>query len=136
MENLPIPYLLKITVDKIKTGADGHLKSLGLTLTQSRVLAFLVERGGQATQKAIEDFLKVAHPTVVGIVSRMEKNGFLTCSYERVSKLVTLTDKAKGTGTEMVHAMATQDEILLRGLSEAEVAELARLLMVVYQNVS
>lgn len=136
MENLPIPYLLKITVDKIRTYADANLKSLNLTLTQSRVLAFIVERGGETTQKEIEDFLQVAHPTVVGVVSRMEKNGFLTCSYERVSKIVTLTDKARATGEDMISSMAEHDAILLRGLSCQEVAELGRLLMKVYKNLS
>lgn len=134
MENLPIPYLLKIITDKIRTGADAHLKSLRLTLTQSRVLAFIVESGGEATQKEIEDFLQVAHPTVVGIVSRMEKNGFLTCSYQGVSKVVTLTDQARATGEDMVKAMAEHDRVLLKGLSRPETAELERLLMIVYHN--
>ena len=136
MENTPVPYLLKIIVDRIRTEADAHLKSLNLTLTQSRVLAYLVERDGRATQKEIEDFLQVSHPTVVGIVSRMEKNGFLTCAYERVSKTVTLTDKARVAGTDMVKEMKRHDEVLLRGLSEPEVTELKKLLLKVYRNLT
>lgn len=136
MQNLPIPYLLKIIVDKIRTDADAHLKSLNLTLTQSRVLAFVVENGGQTTQKEIEDFLQVAHPTVVGIVSRMEKNGFLVCRYERVSKLVCLTDKARAAGEDMVKNMKEHDALLLKGLSDSDAGELRRLLMAVYNNMS
>ncbi|HPF53493.1 MAG TPA: MarR family transcriptional regulator [Eubacteriales bacterium] len=136
MERLPIPYLLKIIVDRIRTEADSHLKSLDLTLTQSRVLAFIIESGGQTTQKEIENFLQVSHPTVVGIVSRMEKNGFLTCSYERISKTVTLTDKANAAGEDMVKTMAAHDALLLKGLSESEADELRRLLLTVYQNIS
>lgn len=135
MEKLPIPYLLKIITDKIRTGADAHLKSINLTLTQSRVLAFVVEQGGQTTQKQIEDFLQVSHPTVVGIVSRMEKTGFLTCSYERVSKIVTLTDSARAAGEDMVRTMAEHDRVLLRNLSAEEAEELERLLMKVYKNI-
>ena len=33
----------------------------------------------QATQKEIAPFLDVAHPTVVGLVSRMEQNVHVTC---------------------------------------------------------
>ena len=135
MENLPIPYLLKVIVDKIRTEADAHLKSIELTLSQSRVLGFIVHQGSETTQKEIEDYLQVSHPTVVGIVSRMEKNGFLTSRYERTSKVVTLTQKAQATGEDMVNTMIKQDEILFKGLSKEEVAELNRILIIIYNNV-
>ena len=135
MENLPIPYLLKIIVDKIRTEADAHLKSIGLTMSQSRVLGFIVRQGGETTQKEIEDFLQVSHPTVVGIVSRMEKGGFLTCSYERVSKVVALTDKAIIAGEDISRSVIEHDNILFNGLSEPEIAELNRLLTALYNNV-
>lgn len=134
MENRHISYLLKIITDKIRTTADAHLKSCGLTLTQSRVLAFLHSRGGEATQKEIEDFLEVAHPTVVGVVSRMEKGGFVSCSYERVSKIVTLTDKAEIIGEDMAKTISAQDIKLYAGLSEKELSELERMLWVIYRN--
>lgn len=134
MENRHIGYLLKIITDKIRTTADAHLKSHGLTLSQSRVLAFLHSRGGEATQKEIEDFLEVAHPTVVGIVSRMEKNGFVTCSYERISKLVKLTDKAEIIGEDMDRTISAQDGKLYAGLSDEELSELERMLQVIYRN--
>jgi hypothetical protein len=54
MESLPIPYLLKVITDKIRTDADTHLKSIHLTLTQSRVLAFVVGQGGQTPQKGLD----------------------------------------------------------------------------------
>lgn len=135
MNEMPIPYLLKIIVDKIKSVADVQLKSIGVTLTQSRVLAFVVESGGTVTQKEIEDFLQVAHPTVVGIVSRMEKNGFLNCSYERVSKIVTLTDKARVAGEDIVKTTAEHDKVLFKGFSDKDTAELERLLTAVYKNI-
>lgn len=134
MQALPIPYLLKIIVDKIRTDADAHLKSMNITMSQSRVLAFLVSQGGEATQKEIEDFLQVSHPTVVGIVTRMEKNGFLISTYEHASKLITLTEKADAAGADMVKMMAEHDAVLLKGLSPQEVDELRRLLLTVYNN--
>jgi DNA-binding MarR family transcriptional regulator len=135
MRKMPIPYLLKLIVDQIRTGADADLKSMHLTLTQSRVLAFLVDKEGQATQKEIEDFLQVSHPTVVGIVSRMEKNGYLKFSYAGTSKIVRLTPYAKDVGQDMVKAMAENDAQLMKGLSKKETAELQRMLLQVYQNI-
>ena len=79
MEEKDIGYLIKNINDKLKVKADADLKHSNLTLAQSRVLAFLDRRGGQATQKEIEVYLEVSHPTVVGIISRMKQNGHLRC---------------------------------------------------------
>ena len=66
-----IGYLIKNINDKLKVKADADLKHSKLTLAQSRVLAFLDSQGGQATQKEIEVYLEVSHPTVVGIISEI-----------------------------------------------------------------
>ena len=76
--NHGIGYQFKIIDEKIKVRADEDLKRHDLTLMQTRVLGFLAEVGGQATQKEIEDDLEVSHPTVVGLVFRMEQKGFLS----------------------------------------------------------
>ena len=52
--NHGIGYQFKIINDRIKVRADADLKTHDLTLTQTRVLGFLTESGGQATQKEIE----------------------------------------------------------------------------------
>ena len=57
MEEKDIGYLIKNINDKLKVKADADLKHSNLTLAQSRVLAFLDRRGGQATQKEIEVYL-------------------------------------------------------------------------------
>ena len=69
MEQFQIGCLLKMITDKIKMRADADLAQQGLTLTQSRVLGYLDRSGGQATQKEIEGFLQVSHPTVAGIIN-------------------------------------------------------------------
>ena len=71
MPQKDVGYFIKNINDRLKVRADADLKSYNLTLAQSRVLAFLNNQGGSATQKEIEVFLEVSHPTVVGIVSRM-----------------------------------------------------------------
>ena len=73
MEQYPIGCLLKMITDKIKIQADANLAQHDLTLTQSRVLGYLARNGGTATQKEIEGFLQVSHPTVAGVIGRMEQ---------------------------------------------------------------
>ncbi|MBD5383918.1 MAG: MarR family transcriptional regulator, partial [Ruminococcaceae bacterium] len=79
MEERDIGLLIKRLADKIKFSVDVLLKEQGVTFSQTLVIDFLHSQGGRATQKEIEDHLQVSHPTVVGIISRLEKNGFVSC---------------------------------------------------------
>lgn len=134
----PIGYLLKQITDKIKISADASFKERHLTLAQARVLQYVISRGGNTTQKDIEDYLDVSHPTVVGIVSRMEKNGYLIChmdSEDRRNKIVEATEPAFFIAQELEEGRIAQEEKLLRGLTEKEVEELHRMLQVIRKNV-
>lgn len=135
--NHGIGYQFKIIHEKIKLRADADLKRHDLTLTQTRVLGFLAEMGGQATQKEIEDDLQVSHPTVVGLVSRMEQKGFLVTRPEpmdRRNKLVTLTDRAIKLDQEIDLTVEQQDAELLQGFTEQEKEELMRFLTRIIHN--
>ena len=137
MPQKDIGYLIKNINDKLKVKADADLKHSNLTLAQSRVLAFLDSRGGQATQKEIEVYLEVSHPTVVGIISRMEKNGHLRCRVDETdkrNKIVALTEQAKALGEEMEQRISANEKMLLASLSEADIKKLKQLLLIIYNN--
>ena len=91
------------------------------------------------TQKEIEEYFKVSHPTVVGIVSRMENNGYLHCYTDvkdRRQKICELTEAGYAV-CEIIHTEITEGEkLLVEGLSEAEIAELMRMLEIIYHNLS
>lgn len=132
-----IGYFFKMITDKLKVQADADLKQYGLTLTQSRVLAFLNEKGGQATQKEIEDFLECSHPTVVGVISRMERGGFVITWFDaddKRNKIVKLTEKAHSIGEAMETAIDQHDEKILRSLSNEQIDELEKTLRIIYRN--
>ena len=129
-----IGYLIKNINDKLKVKADADLKHSNLTLAQSRVLAFLDRRGGQATQKEIEVYLEVSHPTVVGIISRMKQNGHLRCWVDETgkrNKIVALTEQAKALGEEMEQRISANEKMLLASLSEADIKKLKQLLLII-----
>lgn len=132
-----IGYLIKNINDKLKVNADADLKQSNLTLAQSRVLAFLNSRDGQATQKEIEVFLEVSHPTVVGIISRMVQNGHLRCwldEKDKRNKIVALTPRAKALGDEMEQRIVSNEQRLLASLSPADIEKLKELLLTIYSN--
>lgn len=133
-----IGYLIKSINDKVKIHADADLKSHNLTLAQSRVLVYLQDRAdGKATQKEIEVYLSVSHPTVVGLVSRMENNGFLTSwldADDRRNKIVQLTQSAKAIGKNMDSVIRGMEEKMLLSLSENQVSQLTEMLEIIYKN--
>lgn len=135
--NHGIGYQFKIINDRIKQRADADLQSHDLTLTQTRVLGFIMEAGGQVNQKEIERDLQVSHPTVVGLVSRMEQKGFLTSwvdPMDRRSKLIRVTEKAVETDREIDATVQMQDAMLLRGLTPQQVEVLRACLDQICEN--
>ncbi len=138
MQPQHLGYLLKSITDKIKVKADADMKRHNLTLAQSRVMAFLNGKGGQATQKEIEEYLDVSHPTVVGIVTRMERNGFLATWFDAAdkrNKIVALTDHARTIGQDMDAVVAEQEKQMLRGLTPRQIEDLFDTLTVIYRNI-
>lgn len=130
-----VGYLIKNINDKLKVKADADLKRYNLTFTQSRVFAYLQEKGGQATQKEIELFLRVSHPTVVGIVSRMEQNGYVVSwiDEDKRNKNVKLTKQAEALGMDMEQHMLENERNLLQALSNEEADSLKKMLLRIYK---
>lgn len=133
-----VSYMLKLINDNFRSKVDAQLKTYDMTVSQGRVLNFIRLSGGSATQKEIEDFLEVSHPTVVGLLSRMTKSGYIECTYDTSkgrSKLVRETEKAVEFSHEMDAFFKKSNEELTRGMSEEEKTELERLLGILYENV-
>lgn len=132
-------YLLKIITDVLAREANHMLKEQDLTWSQSRLIGFLQRNGGECTQKEIENFLEVSHPTVVGIVSRMEQNGFVTCRIDdsdRRNKIVKLTDRSVEVGKSIRESLIEQDRAMFDGFSDEERQQLDEYLLRIYDNLS
>lgn len=132
-------YLLKIITDVLAREANHMLKEQDLTWSQSRLIGFLQRNGGECTQKEIENFLEVSHPTVVGIVSRMEQNGFVTCRIDdsdRRNKIVKLTDRSVEVGKSIRESLIEQDRAMFDSFSDEERQQLDEYLLRIYDNLS
>ena len=133
-----VGYLIKRINDKLAVRADAELKQYHLTMSQGRVFLYLSSRGGQATQKEIETFLGVAHPTVVGLVSRMEQSGYVTCwpGEDGPNKYVKLTPQAEVIDKDMQENMHANEEMLLAPLSPEDRERLRDLLLTVAEHLA
>lgn len=137
MARKDIGYILKNINDKLKVRADADLQSYNLTFAQSRVLGFVNSCGGAATQKEIERFLEVSHPTVVGLVSRLEQRGYVVCRVDgedRRNKIVELTAQAHELGQDMDASIAATEQQLLAGLSGRDIKLLRHMLEKINRN--
>ena len=137
MEQYPIGCLLKMITDKIKMRADANLAQHDLTLTQSRVLGYLARNGGTATQKEIEGFLQVSHPTVAGVIGRMEQKGFVSCRpdpSDKRSKIVCQTERAAAIAQDMHATIQATEQQMLRSLTPEQIAALEDALRTIYAD--
>lgn len=134
---IPVGYLLKQISDRLRASADLSLQSRNLTFSQLEVLRYISSRGEKVTQKSIQDYLAVSHPTVVGLVSRMEKKGYLI-SYadptDRRNKIVELTETAVQLSIELQGETEAMEQQLLHGLTPEDRETLDRLLKLLYKN--
>ena len=137
MEQYPIGCLLKMITDKIKIQADANLAQHDLTLTQSRVLGYLDRNGGTSPQKEIEGFLQVSHPTVAGVIGRMEQKGFVSCRpdpADKRSKIVCQTERAAAIAQDMHATIQATEQQMLRSLAPEQIAALESTLRTIYAD--
>ena len=138
MKEKNIGYLIKSISDKLRMRADADMVEHNPTLSQCRVHAYLNHHDGEATQKEIETFMEVSHPTVVGIISRMERAGHVvtrTDETDKRNKIVRLTDESRAMGWEIEQTTLAREKAMLAPLTEEEVSELRRMLEIIYQNI-
>ncbi len=132
-----ILFLVKQIGDRARVLANYELRAQDLTMSQIQVLICIEKLGGKVTQKQIARALGVSHPTVVGIVQRLERHGFvslMTDQRDRRSKLVELTEKNKEIKEVCDQNRREMEKRVLQDLSEEEKKELRRLLLQINQG--
>lgn len=138
MEKKDIGHMFKLISDGIRAKIDTNVKEHDLTCSQFRILGYLNKNGGKVTQKQLEDFLEVSHPTVVGLINRLEKNGFVKTYFEEDNKrhkIICEDEKAIAFSIQMEKQRNQIENLLLDGLTPDEINELERLLRIVHSNV-
>lgn len=137
--NGEVGYLLKVTQENVERHFNHMFKPVHLTASQVRLLKYLRGcEGHMASQKAIEQYLQASHPTVVGIVKRLEQKGFLRTEMDekdKRKKLVFLTELEERMFQRMVADITEMENILTAGMSDEQVRRLTELLRMVLENI-
>lgn len=129
---------IKILNTAVERLMNQELAELGLTYTQTTVIGYLFDNDGrEVCQKDIEDSLGLTHPTMSSILSRMEKNGFLTTepsSVDRRYKTIRLTPKATELRAAISEKYQRLKTVLYQGISEEDRAVFEVVLRTMLQN--
>lgn len=131
---------VRILSQTIHTAIDRKLTALGLTGQQSYILRYLSERKDEPVYaRDIEKRFNLTHPTVSGIIQRLEAKGFLATEPElsdRRCKYLNLTPKAEECQEEIEQHIQSLEHTMVRGMTDGEVEAFHRLLDLAYQNLS
>ena len=129
-----INHLFKMISNKIRARGDADMKERGLTFSQLQVLITLHRHDGEMSQRELEKELKISHPTIVGLVQRLEKNGYVetwTDETDKRIKHVKQSEKALKMKEEARQRWNDMSMRMFRNLSETEKEELYRMLNVI-----
>lgn len=141
MEAKSIGSMIKILSEAIGQKANRSCREFNLTMQQMKILHFLKMREGktETSQKNIQDYMRISHPTTVNILRLMKEKGFIetsTCEKDKRMKLVTLTGQEKSFVKEVIQGREQMEKLLVKGLSEEEQKDLRRYLQKMYQNIT
>lgn len=134
-----IGFMIKQLNDSLEKKANEDLQANGLTLSQLRVMSFIAGNGFQTTQKEIEDHLEVSHPTVNGLLKRLEAKGKITTELStngRLSKIVRMTETGKRENKEADKGRIKYETVLGSCLTESERETLIMLLKKLQQGLA
>ena len=126
--------VLQTCVDQTVTGT---LAEMELTAAQGHIMAFVTHRQQPPCAKDIEEAFQLSHPTVSGLLARLEKKGFIefrSDEKDRRCKRIYLLPKGWQLH-EMVHgAIDRNEQRLVQDFTEEEKEQFRKLLLRAIHN--
>lgn len=121
-----------------KLRMNNNLEELDITIAQMHVLGYLGHHEGEkVTQKILAQEFNVKHPTMSGILQRMQEKGLISISVDENNKKyknIIKTKKADKIKDEMDKYRDYTEAVLTDGFSDDEINTLSKLLDKVYNN--
>ena len=123
---------LRYLNNRITQYMDQQFLALDLTSTQSFILHHLSLHENEAMYpKDIEKRFHLTHPTVSGVLQRLEAKNFIVIEPDRADrrcKRIRLTDRARRCDEAVGQAFETLERLMCSGMSDEEQQTLLRLL--------
>ncbi|MBQ1483029.1 MAG: MarR family transcriptional regulator [Erysipelotrichaceae bacterium] len=136
-KDVSVGFLIHKIENRMKASIDAQFRIHDLTFSQSQVLFQLKKHEDCLSQRRLQELLNVSHPTMVGLIKRLEANGYVeTCLDEKDkrNKIVKATKKAKEFHMDMERSRKQNNKDMLKGLNKEEEKMLLSFLETVYKN--
>ena len=130
-------HLIRILQNCSDQAMTNAFTSMELTAAQGHIMGFINHRSEPPCAKDIEEAFQLSHPTVSGLLSRLEKKGFIefrTDENDRRFKRIYILDKGRQLH-ETIHAtILSNEQRLVQDFSEEEKAQFQALLLRAIHN--
>jgi len=140
MKNVPICVMIKIINNVFDQEINKVIAHLDLTSSQASILGYLAFNKDKVIfPKNIEEEYNLKHPTVTGILQRMEAKGFiqyLPVPSDHRYKQIRITQKSLDIHDNMDKLGKATEKTLLEGLTTEEVNTLDILLNKMVANIA
>ena len=120
--------VLHACTDQTMTAA---LAQMELTAAQSHILCYITYRKSPPCARDIEEAFQLSHPTVSGILSRLEQKDFIEMrpdELDRRCKRIYIREKGLQLDEMMHQTVRSTEERMVQGFTEDEKAQFADLL--------
>lgn len=127
--------MLHSATDQALTNA---VTDLDLTAAQCHIMGYITHRSSPPCSRDIEEAFRLSHPTVSGLLSRLEKKGFICFrpdEHDRRCKRIYVLAKGYELDETMQRTIAAMEQKLVSGFSEAEQEQFRLFLMRAIDNV-
>lgn len=129
---------LRYLNNRITQYMDQQFQTLDLTSTQSFVLHYLILHEQETVYpKDIEKRFQLTHPTVSGVLQRLEAKDFISIEPDQIDrrcKCIRLTDRARRCDEAVGKAFDTLEQLMCSGMCPEERQQLLRLLDLAAEN--
>lgn len=130
-------YLLKVLCGCMKASMDNALASMDLTSAQGHIMGYLAKRTQPPCSRDIEETFHLSHPTVSGLLSRLEKKDFIALrpdDADRRCKRIYMLPKGKELNETMNRVIVENEARVVAGFSPEEQELFASLLLRAIDN--
>lgn len=133
-----VGFWLSRAWNRYERALNAELLPTGVTFRQAQVLGFLALEG-DLSQVELAERMKVEPPTLVGILDRMERDGWIArteCADDRRKKMIRPTPQAEPVWAIVVGVAMRVRARALEGLTPEQIEQLRNLLLVLEENLA
>ena len=124
-------HMFRILHCAISQAVTQAMMEMELTSAQGRIMGFLAMQKDPPCAKDIEENFNLSHPTVSGILSRLEKKDFIEFrpdQQDKRCKRIYMLPKGTDCNERIYRTILENERLIVRGFSQEEMAQFADLL--------